>query len=309
MRKIPLAALCASLALTVTSALPASATTAAAPCTWVASDLPLPAGAEGGSVRAAGPNGHLVGLTFLDGKLAPVTWHNRVVSTVAAAPGGASIVPVAINGDGQIAGYYGSGGSFRLRDGSYQNLPSPAGRTGYAVAINSAGDIAGRLSGGAGTETIIWPASAPGTYRIVPGGQPAGIDDAGRVVTEPGVIWSPDGSSVKLENRGRRVTVGKYQGGRIVGRFDNEEVVTEWDLTGKVVRQTPANVVMGINSSGLLAAWWFKSGTNTLGTWRDGTFLGEVGLSLRVDAVTEDDLLAGSHGPSSPWVPATWSCA
>lgn len=300
------AALCASLALAV----PATAT-AAVPCTWVASDLPLPSGATGGALRAAGPDGYLTGQVIKAGKVVPVVWHNRQPAELPPAPNGASVVLTGINGSGVAAGYYGSGGSFRYSDGGYRNLPSPSGRTGYAVAINASGDIAGRLSGNGGDETIIWPASAPDTYRIIPGGKPMGIDDAGRVVTEPGVIWSPDGSSVKLDSQGGKyVTVGKYQGGRIVGRFGNDEVVIEWDLTGKIVRQTPANVVMGINSNGLMAAWYFKDNTtNTLTAWRNGSYLGEIGPSLRVDAVTEDDQLAGSHGPASPWVPATWSCA
>lgn len=63
-----------------------------------------------------------------------------------------------------------------------------------------------------------------------------------------------------------------------------------------------------MNANGLLAAWYFKNDTTTtLGAWRNGIFIGDVGPAINVYAVTDDDQLAGSRGPT-PWRPVTFSC-
>jgi hypothetical protein len=310
------AALGASLALAVTTALPVTAAAAApsaAPCSWVVSDLPIPAGDIGGVVAVAGPNGYLAGQTRKPGQLVYLVWHNREVAEMPPPPNGTSLQFSAVSGSGEVVGYqYGNGVSagFRYHDGVYQTLPSPAGVRATATAINESGDIVGYIGDGAVPyEVILWPANAPGTYRIIAAGRAMGIDDAGRVVTEPGLVWSPDGSTRQLAGYGDLV-IQRYQGGRIIGRsWAAGEQLIAWDVTtGAVLGMTPGNTAMGINAHGLLAAWYFNNdGSNTLGIWRNRTFTGDADPAIRVYAVTDDDQLAGSHGPS-PAVPATWAC-
>ncbi|UUV30023.1 hypothetical protein NQK81_35470 [Amycolatopsis roodepoortensis] len=317
MRKAVLSAvLGASLAFAVTTALPATsaATPSAASCTWVASDLPVPAGASGGSVAVAGPNGYLAGVVWKENKRVNVLWHHREVAEMPPPPNGAVVQFSAISGRGEIVGYQSSAGAgtgFRYHDGVYETLPSPPGVRATATAINESGDIVGYVGDGrVPYQVILWPANAPGSYRIIADGRAVGIDDAGRVVTEPGLVWSPDGSSRKLAGYGDLV-IQRYQGERIVGlSWAHGEQLIEWDVnTGAVLGKTPGTTAMGINANGLLAAWYFNDGgSHTLGIWRNRAFLGDFAPASRISAVTDDDQLAGSHGPASPWVPATWSC-
>ena len=306
----------ASLAFAVTTALPATAVAApsAAPCTWLGSDLPIPAGASGGSVAVAGPNGYLAGQTRKAGKLVNLLWHNREVVEMPAPPNNAAVQFYAVSGSGVVVGYRSSGGvtaGFRYHDGVYETLPSPAGVRATATAVNESGDIVGYTGDGAAPyRVILWPANAPGSYRIIADGKAVGIDNAGRVVTEPGLVWSPDGSTRQLAGYGDLV-IQRYQGERIIGRsWSQGEQLIEWDVnTGAVLGVTPGNTAMGINANGLLAAWYVNNDdSNTLGIWQNRTFTGDFDANSRIYAVTDDNQLAGSHGPASPWVPATWSC-
>jgi len=310
------AVLGASLAFAVTTTLPASAVAApsAAPCTWVASDLPVPAGTTGGTVAVAGPNGYMAGLAWKAGTRVNVLWHNREVVEMPQPPNDTALQFAAISGRGEVVGYQSStdvSAGFRYHDGVYETLPSPPGVRATATAINESGDIVGYIGDGrVPYQVILWSANAPGSYRIIADGKAVGIDNTGRVVTAPGLVWSPDGSTRQLAGYGD-LGIQRYQGERIVGlsRTYGEQIV-EWDVnTGAVLGKTPGNTAMGINANGLLAAWYFNDDdSNTLGIWRNRTFLGDFAPASRISAVTDDNQLAGSHGPASPWVPATWSC-
>ncbi|MBP2331178.1 hypothetical protein JOF56_011563 [Kibdelosporangium banguiense] len=65
--------------------------------------------------------------------------------------------------------------------------------------------------GPTGQQAVLWPASAPGTVKVLDVGaeyssaSPEDIDDQGRVLVwayttgrTDGKVWSPDGTSVKL---------------------------------------------------------------------------------------------------------------
>jgi hypothetical protein len=327
----------ASLLVAAISAVPADATvetpsasTADAPpvsrCSWVGSDLPLPSWATRGWVTAAGPNGYLMGQVLGEGEPRPVArvvWHNRVVSELPPPPEGATVTPGAINGRGEVVGTMSSANKPRVgfvyRDGGYQILPSPDGHDVSVSGINESGDIVGNIDDGGWNRIILWPANAPGTYRIITDdvavrlehGRAVGIDDGGRVVTQRGLIWSPDGSARELAGYGD-LTIDLFQGGRIIGEsWSAHRVLIEWDVAGNEVRRLPGLGPVGVNANGLLAAWYYndQDSSNTLVTWRNGTFLGDVGSNARLAAVTDDDQLAGYRiQPDQPAQPVTWSC-
>ncbi|MFD1146455.1 hypothetical protein [Saccharothrix hoggarensis] len=300
----------------VSAAVPAQAqvspTQAQASCAWVASDLPLPAGVTGGRVVAAGPNGYLAGHARLGGML---VWHNRVLNQLTV-PAGTTTMINAVNGRGDVVGYdVPNSKAFLHRDGVYRVLPSPAGQRAEAVAINESGDVVGYLGDGAAPyEAVVWKADQPDTYRVLGWGKAVGIDDAGRVVTESGEIHHPDGTSTHLDGY-PSLRIERYEDGHILGRhWDELNYLREWDVTGAQVRRWDPMVSShtGINAGGLLALWYFKYGNrgNTLGVWRGGTFISDVGPRINVNAVTDADELAGSREvvAGQPWKPATWTC-
>jgi len=231
-------------------------------------------------------------------------------------PAGTSLSVSGINDRGDVVGYStlnGTSSSYAYVEGVYQLLPSPPGyySTG-ATGINHSGDVVGW---GADQNfiqhTILWPASAPGTYRIIyDGSRPAGIDDNGYVATQDGRVVNPDGTTRKLP--GQDLVIQQFHGGRIVGRERADEVLIQWDVTGTEINRVAAANAVGVNADGLLAAWYFKNNdTNTLAVWRDGTFLGDVDGQRKAYAVTDDDQLVSSVLPATPGpsVPATFSCS
>jgi hypothetical protein len=306
-----------SLFLAALVAVPAGATPAAA-CTWTPSALPLPTEFATGSVYAAGPNGYLAGTaytaTWAEGM---VVWHDGAIVGSQVWPDGVDVRVSGVNGSGDVSGYLywpdtGAWSGFRFRDGVLDLLPSPAAARTTTSDINESGDIVGYIgyTGSADTGGVLWPASAPGTYRILAEDGLVGIDDSGRVVTESGVIRSPDGSTVRLAGA-NDLAFERFGHGRIIGHAPrSSSALTEWDMTGARIRSTTGNTAVGVNGNGLLAAWYFKNGgSNTLGVWRDGTFLGDVGTVLNVYDVTDNDELVGSWGTGGArWQPTTWSC-
>lgn len=303
-------AVCAALVAVLATAVPAQAQDL---CTWTPSDLPLPSNVRGGVVAAAGPDGYLAGHAT-SGEF--LLWHHRQLTELPG-PVSRNIRITAVNGHGQVVGYDGvNNAAFVHRDGGYQLLPSPAGQRAMAVGINASGDIAGYIGDGASPyRVILWRAAQPGTYEIIADGQAIGIDDAGRVVTDAGLVWSPDGTTTRLAGYGN-LLIELFEGGRVIGRdWNDTSRLLEWDVSGPVVRQFDMSVTspIGINRNGRLATWYFKYGDhgNTLGVWREGVFAGDVGPNLTVYAVTEADELAGSRRAvaGNPYVPATWTCA
>ncbi len=304
----------AALIALLASVVPAQAQ-ARTGCTWVPSDLPLPAGVTGGTVYAAGPNGYLAGAANRSGGV--LVWHDRAVTRLDT-PVDADLSVSAVNGNGDVVGFDShTHSAFVHRNGTYQLLPGPAGERTEAVGINASGDIVGTVGdGGASSPSrvVLWQATQPGTYQIVAGSRAVGIDDAGRVVNDEGLVRAADGTTSTLAGYGG-LLVELYQGGRILGRrWDDTKGLREWSITGPELRRfdMPVTGPMGINSKGTLATWYYKYGNrgNTLGVWQDGTFAGELGTRVNVYAVTEADELAGSRPVATgvPWGPATWTC-
>ena len=301
------------MAIGVTAALPAAAAT---PCTWTASDLPMPWGAAYAGTSAASPNGYIAAAARVDSASEVVVWHDRVPTELPPPPAGTYLRVAGINNRGDVVGraaFTELSAAYAYIGGVYHVLPSPARYATDAIAINDHGDVVGYASNGiTPAQVILWPADAPGTYQLIATGDAVGIDNDRHVVTQDGRVWSPDGTIRKLP--GDDLVVQQFHNGRIVGRERAVEELIQWDVTGTELGRTPGVTAAGINAGGLLAAWYYKDGiTNTLGAWRGGTFLGDVSdYNTVVDTVTDDDLLVGAHAPirpDRPWVPTTLSCS
>ena len=186
---------CAVLLTLFAGSVPAQARTQDL-CTWMPSYLPLPAGATRGAVWAAGSDGYLAGQAP-DGKL--LLWHHGELVDVNS-PVSTSISVSGVNGSGEIVGYDGrSSSAFVYRDGTFQTLSGPPGTSVSAQAINDSGDIVGTAYVFPGPyRSVVWKRDQPGTYLIVADDVAIGIDNAGNVVTEKGLVWSPDGTTRRL---------------------------------------------------------------------------------------------------------------
>lgn len=300
-------AVCAALFTLFATAAPAEANII---CNWTSSDLGMPQGIEHASVQAAGPNGYLAGRA---GTGMLLLWHNGEL-IVPPAPVSISISIAAVNGRGEIVGYDGrTETAFVQRDGAFQTLPMPAGYRAFATSINEAGDIAGAIHGGtpARYRSIVWKRNQPGTYQIVADDVAVGIDDAGRVVTEKGLVWSPDGTTTRLPGSPDMV-VQLFQRGHILGHvFGDNRRLRRWDVTGAEVHRydMASPLPFGINTRGqLLTAYDNSSGEVSVGVWRRTSFAGDVGADARPKAVTETHELAGFRFDGGRVVPAIWTC-
>ncbi|CAM3730119.1 hypothetical protein KIPE111705_22010 [Kibdelosporangium persicum] len=306
-------AVCAAFSLLMAGAVPVQAQTQDL-CTWTPSYLPLPAGVTGGAVWAAGSNGYLAGQAT-NGML--LLWHNGELVDVDA-PVSTSIDVSGVNGSGEIVGWDGrSRTAFVYRDGSFQTLPSPPGSDASASAINDAGDIVGIAYGfPVPYRSVVWKRNQPGTYQIIADDVAVGIDNAGHVVTEKGLVWSPDGTTSRLAGS-PNLQVQLFQHGHALGHtFGDYTGMHKWDTMGSLVYRYEAQnrpTPRGINSRGQLVAWYTPTGgtAGTLGVWREATFVGNVPAGERVYAVMETGELAGQRRSADDrtWVPATWTCS
>jgi hypothetical protein len=306
-------AVCAALLMLFAGAVPVQAQTEDL-CTWAPSYLPLPAGATSGAVWAAGANGYLAGQAP-DGTL--LLWHNGELVDVNV-PVSTSISVSGVNGSGEIVGYDGrSGTAFVYRDGTFQTLPTPAGTTVSAKAINDTGDIVGTAYVFPGPyRSVLWKRNQPGTYQIVADDVAMGIDNAGHVVTEKGLVWSPDGTTRRLPGSPNLI-VRMFQGGYALGHaFGDSTGLHKWDTMGSLVYRYEAKdrpYPRSINSHGLLVASYTPIGgtERELGVWREATFVGNITAESRVQLVTETGELAGQRrsADGQTFLPATWTCA
>ncbi|TWP48014.1 hypothetical protein FKR81_30590 [Lentzea tibetensis] len=256
----------------VLATLPVTAQAAPSGCVWTPTALPMHDGIKRERVVGMSPDGSVaVGDGTEDGtletRLRGLLWFG---STLVEMPNGGwgdtvDNGPNDVNNSGVVAGYTydndnGLSRPYRYRDGHYEWLPVPAGLDGIATDINEAGDIAGWLLDSRGvTSTILWRAGQPSV--IIGAGQPIGLDDAGRVVTDQGLIWSPDGSTRTIKQR-RDAKPRKYANGRVIGqtRAGREELV-EWNLDGVVTRVLPGGrLAEGINGSGVVAGSYQEPG-------------------------------------------------
>jgi hypothetical protein len=206
--------------------------------------------------------------------------------------------PNDVNSSGVVAGYTYDIATdvsrpYRYRGGRYEWLPLPAGFGGVATDVNEAGDVAGWLIDSSGaTSTVLWRPGQP--HVIIGSGQPIGLDDAGRVVTNQGLIWSPDGSTRTIKQR-RDAKPEKYADGRIVGSARHHNEIVEWNLDGVVTRVLPnGGIVRAVNASGVIAgSYRAPGGKSGWAIWSGGSVQHVDGY---VAGITETGIAFGESG-------------
>ncbi|MFI5734082.1 hypothetical protein ACIA49_28460 [Kribbella sp. NPDC051587] len=142
----------------------------AAACTWVVSELPLPAGWSAGYVYNSDRDDSFAGYGVdVDGKTRPLVWHDGAV-TVLDAPGGVEAVAQDVNSRGDVIGVT-QGENVQAhgvlwRGGQVIDLPSlPGGDAAVPTAINDAGLIVGYAAGGDANHAVAWSARTPQSIR------------------------------------------------------------------------------------------------------------------------------------------------
>jgi hypothetical protein len=250
-----IAATAAALALATVST---TAQATPAGCTWTPTVLSGHAGLHWERVTGMSPDGTVsVGDGLSAGPLVGVLWFGTTPADLPPVGDQVDNAPNDVNNSGVVAGYTWQDATeearpYRYHDGAYEWLPAPVASGAVATDINEAGDVAGWYLDTTGrTNTVVWPAAAPGTFVPVGAGEPAGIDDAGRVVTSAGLIWSPGGATRTItEHRGAKPA--KFADGRIVGtEYGITDEIIEWNLDGRTTRVLPnASGAAGVNALG-----------------------------------------------------------
>lgn len=259
--KVAYSACAAALAFAVV--VPGTAQAEAA-CTWVMSDLPLPAGNDG----VYGLETSADGVWAVDkgwGRTA-VVWQGAQARLVKFRE---DTIVWDVSGTGTLAGNTMTQ-SFRQTAAGVrevlQPLPGSTGRT-WITAINTAGEVAGTSDG----KLVVWPADSS-TPRALPdpdnrrGWTVRGIDEEGRVVAHTiigggdyvGYVWDRDGNRARLETLpgDNSVEPVAVRGGRVVGSSGPDSnvlgTVVEWGPDGKIVRTLPSmnHYAFDINARG-----------------------------------------------------------
>ncbi|GAA1307400.1 hypothetical protein [Saccharothrix xinjiangensis] len=303
---------------------PQTGQAAAAACTWQGTGWELPAEANGGTLQGYDGSRYAVGTT---GKYVPFTgltnprgtlWDNGkiVLRATAATPRYRDV-----SRSGLVVGNDVVGGRTVAvtigRDGGATVLPGDAAWTGYsAELVNGAGDVYGYADTAARDVVVVWPASAPGTYRELPAPdvdfiRPVDVDDQGRVVA---ITGTASGGGLVRDTDGRwRVLAaqgaGGYsdpraiRGGRVVGSqgTDAGHAATEWTARGALVRTfRDAAVAFAIGGNGTVGGRTVVSAGQRTVLWRDGVVvdrLSAVPWTYSLRWISDDEsTLVGSDG-------------
>ncbi|MGB3440400.1 MAG: hypothetical protein WBA97_16765 [Actinophytocola sp.] len=246
---------------------------AAEEANWTAVALEVPADVF--SVRVNGTDGvdKIVGSYdgFGEGgQIRPgVVWHGTALTVLGEAFDDLTDL-TAINGGGVAVGSHASideqSQAVKWTGGHYEDLPAPAGSASVATSVNERGDIVGTADG----QVILWPVSAPGTYRLLPMPYPTfatgvSIGNGGTVaagVLEPvgsgpnrAFRWDSAGQPHELrrveQNYGHSVLT--IENGTIAGSANLLGAVI-WKAGGKIQRFLPGIQLYGMNANGDLLA-------------------------------------------------------
>ncbi len=155
-----------------------------------------------------------------------------------------------VNSSGTVIGTAGrKDGSYYAwiyRGGTYTKLAKPQGARRYHAAnINDRGDILGSSDG---VRVLFWPATAPGTVKVLPAIDSAGdLDDDGTIGCNVGdgghpCVVAPDGTQRKLAGgpegpRGKVFALrGEWAGGWVLNTSnDSNLMAARWNLrTGEL---------------------------------------------------------------------------
>jgi hypothetical protein len=318
-------------ALTATLGLVPVGTAQAEACAWQKTEWELPPTTSSGTLYASDGGRYGAGITGTRSTNWPygykekqgTLWDNgKVVLRLPAA------TPSDVNAAGLIVGDAIVNGKFTgvtvSRTGTTTALPShPNWNSSSADVINNAGDIAGTATVGSKSILVLWPASAPGTYRelAVPGGGSAvatDIDEQGRIVgytASEGFVTDTSNQWHTLAAQGPNGmgTPQAIRGGRIVGSMDNDTsyAAAEWNAQGSLVR-TISNGALSANAiggKGTVGGQRFVGSNPRAVLWRDGVVadsLSGVSDYFRVEAISTDEKTLIGNDASGP---AQYTCS
>lgn len=274
----------AGLGLVTLPAGPAGA--AAAACTWQKSVWDLPAGSDQGTIDAYAGERWAIGVSgnrpWLGGGLSnphATLWDNGKVALRLDGD-----VPHLrdVNASGLIVGDTVVNDEFVAvtvdHDGTTHTLPGDPAWDGYdAWAVNDRGDIVGWGGTDLKPQIVVWPASAPGTYRVLPAPGVMHIqdmDNQGRIIAQGtynvgSVVWDTDGQWRELESGGAPYAI---RDGRVVGSPDSVNTVAEWTARGALVRTIGDGAIsaMAIGGNGTVGGNRFVGSQRHAVLWRDG---------------------------------------
>ncbi|MFE7132715.1 hypothetical protein ACFVIM_17840 [Streptomyces sp. NPDC057638] len=327
-RMVVAAALTAALGLL----LPVGTAQAAA-CQWQQTAWELPPTVPSGTLLASDGGRYGIGITGIRSTNWPfdyrerrgTLWENgRVVLRLPAATPNLRDV----NTSGKIVGDDLINGTWAAvtvsRGGATTVLPSSPNWSGSSAhVINNAGDIAGTASIGLKRVLVVWPASAPGTYRelATPADSSpilAGIDEQGRIVGHSagrGFVTDVNGQWHTLYAPGPHPfsTPHAIRDGRVVGDMDNGSsyAVAEWNDQGALVRTITQGALSAkaIGGHGTVGGSKYVASVIRPVLWRDGVVsdpLTTVSDTFTIKAISDDEKTLIGNDISRP---AQYTCS
>lgn len=321
------------MALSVMAAPAADAAETAAACTWRKTAWELPAGTDSGEINGYDGSRYAVGVTGRYGWQGisdpnGTFWDNgKVVFRL-----GATVPHLNdVNASGLIVGDEYVDNEFYPvtvgRDGRTTRLPvSPAWEGVSARLVNNRGDIVGVASIGVEKyQLVLWPASAPGTYRELPTPNvfsfyPAGLDEQGRIIAQTsggGFVWDTNGQyrALATQGSGARSTPRAIRAGHIVGSMDTTSTyaAAEFNAQGGLVRvlRNGAITMNAIGGNGTVGGSAFVDSTRRTVLWRDGVIVDTLaGLpwSFELHAISDDERAVIGTELDAP-IPVQYNCS
>ncbi|MFF9002213.1 hypothetical protein ACF1GW_19190 [Streptomyces achromogenes] len=260
---------------------------AAAACTWQKTVWDLPAGADVGTLDGYDGDRWAVGITgnrawMGDGITNPrgTLWDNGKVALRVS-----DEIPHLndVNAAGLVVGDTIVGNEFVGitvdHDGTTRQLPGdPAWDDYSADLVSDNGDIVGTATVGLKFRVVVWPAGAPGTYRVLPTPDVnylhlQDVDGQGRIVAQVdssfgGLVWDTDGQWRKLSNG----TPWAIRDGRVVGGLNDTNAAAEWTARGALVRTIGGGALnaTAVGGNGTVGGHRFVNSQLRPVLWRNG---------------------------------------
>lgn len=261
---------------------------AAAACAWQKTAWDLPAGTDVGRLDGYDGDRWAVGTTgtrplWGEGITDPrgTLWDNGKVALRVA-----DEIPHFrdVNAAGSIVGDTIVGDKFVAvtidHDGTTHQLPGSATWDSYsAELVSDNGDIVGRATSDLKSQVVVWPAGAPGTYRVLPTPDVGylhlqDVDSQGRIIAQGdsgfgGAVWDTDGQWRKLASNG---TPWAVRDGRVVGGLNDTNAAAEWSARGGLVRTIGSGALnaTAIGGSGTVGGHRFVNSQLRPVLWRNG---------------------------------------
>lgn len=317
----------------VLSALPAAPAVAlpspeSASCSWQATLIAVPPGAERRSVTVTATDGAgtYVGYrTHVDRVHRLVRWQGDEPEEIALPKGVESVMPADVNRSGTVLlTGYSSGlpdGILLYRKGKYEPLPIPAPyERPRAVAINDRGDIVAMAEkpGSTGYVVIAWFAYGSGPLVIsppeLPWAFPVDIDQDGTILISGGYsayLWRSGELSPLPPSPDVPVITRALSEGRAVGTIIGEKSqAVLWYLGTPHLLEGGGNAE-DINRHGLIAGG-VGEWNGPPAVWQGTRLLAKLPLpqdatSARPGIVSDDGTIVGSAEPDVG--PVRWRCA